>query len=89
VPDPNKFKALEAAGFVIQETCQICQHWGGIESTVWGRCYALTYTHEKHSDERKMGTPLIGRCDEFELSDVKLFAVTQSYARLLPRAGDA
>ena len=64
MPDPNKHAQLAKANFQIARVCGNCRWWTGVS---WGRCGRLTYQHEKHTDEMRVGTPSSGTCDQHEI----------------------
>jgi len=69
MPDKNKMKALEDAGFKIQPTCRICSHFSD-KGWFWGTCREITYIHTKHTgDPREASVPRIGHCPKFYLDE--------------------
>ena len=104
MPDSNKHAALAADGFKIQPTCSTCVHWSSSprkpplvgapprskpeKRRGWGRCAVKPYQHEKHTEEKKAGTPAIGYCHRYgqDLRSIEMEAGDDYVLRYIPDA---
>lgn len=51
MPDANKLKVLQNAGYVVKPTCATCVHREAFYDHPWTTCNLLTYEHQKHTGE--------------------------------------
>ena len=66
--DANKEQKLRLIGYVIKQTCAVCEHSEFKPGQAWGTCKLHMYSHLKHTGpERQLSIHILGKCNSFKL----------------------
>lgn len=80
MPDENKLRALETAGYVQRSCCGMCRHstFASIRPGPWGSCAAIPYQHGKHTETRGASIHVFGFCPLYQEDATLAAGLTRS-----------